>query len=329
MLHVINRQTDPYFNMAAEEYVLTHLAGDDDCFMLWQNRPAIILGRNQNAWEEINSQYVREQGIAVVRRLTGGGAVYHDLGNLNFTFIVHDQGKGFDFHRFGQPIINALARLGVQAEMSGRNDILIAGHKFSGNAEYRYHDRLLHHGTLLFDCNLGVLSQALQVKPQKIASKGVKSVRSRVTNIKQHLPRELSLEDFRQAVLTAAAEQFGSTWRDYHWSEADLAVIAELQQQKYSTWQWNFGQAPAFNVRREKRYPFGEVDIRLQIERGHIVACHIFGDFFSNADVTQLAARLQGAAFSPTGLQSALEQIDVGQFIPGLDHHELLDLLLG
>ncbi len=328
MLHVINQQTDPYFNMAVEEYVLTHLSDADDCFMLWQNRPAIILGRNQNAWSEINEEYVRAHEIAVVRRLTGGGAVYHDAGNLNFTFIVRDQGKGFDFHRFGRPVIDALDKLGIQAEMSGRNDIQIAGRKFSGNAEYRYRDRLLHHGTLLLNSDLTVLSQALQVKPQKIASKGVKSVRSRVTNISEHLIGELSLPDFRQALQAAAAEEFAGSWRDYHWNETDLAAISKLKQQKYDTWQWNFGHAPAFNLRREQRYPFGEVDVRLQVERGHIAACHIFGDFFTNADIDQLAKRLQGAEYSAAGLQAALEQTDVGHFVPGLDNQALIDLLL-
>lgn len=329
MLNIDSQNNDPYFNMAVEEYVLTHLAETDDCFMLWQNRPAIIVGRHQNTWEEINADYVREHDIAVVRRLTGGGAVYHDLGNLNFTFVIRDQGKGFDFPRFGRPVVGALAQLGVQAEMSGRNDILIDGRKFSGNAEYRHQGRLLHHGTLLFSSDLSVLSQALQVKPQKIASKGVKSVRSRVTNISEYLSPSVTLQDFRQALLQAATSEFGNSMHAYTLTREDLSAIQILHDEKYATWLWNHGQTPEFNLRREQRFPFGEVDVRLNIKNGAIAECQIFGDFFTNADVGQLSTLLLGAPLSLTGLQSALRFADVAEFLPGLDNASFINLLLG
>lgn len=329
MLHILTESNDPYFNMAQEEYVLTKLAEQDDCFLLWQNRQAIIVGRHQNALEEINTAYVRENGIAVVRRLTGGGAVYHDLGNLNFTYVVHDQGRGFDFQRFAQPVISALASLGVKAEQSGRNDILIDGRKFSGNAEYRYRDRLLHHGTLMFDSDLAVVAAALQVKPQKIASKGVKSVRSRVTNIKEHLPPDVTFADFRQALLTATVRQFGRDLQEYRLSDADLAAIRQLQAEKYATWEWTYGQAPEFNLQRSRRYSFGEVDVRLNVREGIIRNCKIFGDFFSHADMEQLAERLVGRRYREEDLVAAIDNLDFAWFFPQLSREAFVEVLLG
>jgi lipoate-protein ligase A len=328
VLNVLNQNNDPYVNMAMEEFVLMQLSHQEDCFMLWQNRPAIILGRHQNAWEEINRDYVQKQDIAVVRRLTGGGAVYHDLRNLNFTFVVADRGHGFDFHRFARPVIAALAELGVKAEMSGRNDILIDGRKFSGNAEYRHNGRLLHHGTLLFSSDLTVLSEALLVKPQKIASKGIKSVRSRVTNISEYVDGAVSLEDFRQALLRAAALEFGSSLRDYALTGADQAAIEQFYNQRYSTWQWNYGQTPEFNLRRDARYSFGEVDVRLNVRHGLIAGCNIYGDFFSNADLFELEQRLQGLELTRESLLAALDDGVVQECIPGLDAESFVALVL-
>lgn len=296
--------------------------------MLWQNSPAIIIGRNQNAWEEINSEYVKQHDIAVVRRLTGGGAVYHDLGNVNFTFVVKDGGQGFDFARFARPIVRALAQLGITAEASGRNDILIDGRKFSGNSEYRQGDRLLHHGTLLFASDLGVLGQALQVKPQKIASKGIKSVRSRVTNIADYLPQPVNQTVFQAAVMEAVAAEFGAELRDYHLSLKDLAAINQLRADKYATWQWNYGQAPKFNLQRSARYSFGEIDVRLQIMRGHIQSCTIYGDFFSNADMSKLTAQLTGIAYERQALAAAIADLDLGHYFADLSPQAFLQLLI-
>lgn len=328
MKHIINNNNSPYVNMAIEEYVLTHLSRDDDCFMLWQNSPAIIIGRHQNAWEEINTDFIKENDIALVRRLTGGGAVYHDLGNINFTFVVRDGGKGFDFQRFARPIVEALGRLGIKAEASGRNDILIGGHKFSGNSEYRQGNRLLHHGTLLFDSDLGVLGQALRVKPQKIASKGIKSVRSRVTNISEHLPHPLGQADFRRVVTEAVADDLGAKFYDHPLNTEDMAVIKQLHDKKYKTWAWNYGQAPTFNLQRDKRFSFGEIDIRLQIEAGHIRHCSIFGDFFSNADMAELAGHLRDRPYEGKSLEQAIAAIDIQHYFPQLSAADFLNLLI-
>jgi lipoate-protein ligase A len=215
MLIYRNDNTDPYLNLALEEHLLT--TSRQDCFMLWRNRPAIIVGRNQNTAEEINAAFVRDRGVAVVRRLSGGGAVYHDLGNLNYTFIAHDSRRSFDFAGFAQPILAVLRSLGVAAEFAGRNDLLIDGRKFSGNAQYVQGGKVLHHGTLLFDSDLTVLGQALAVKPEKYESKGVKSVASRVTNIAPHLPRPITVDQFAAAVLAHIAAAFpGAAPRRLH-----------------------------------------------------------------------------------------------------------------
>lgn len=329
LLHVQNKQHDPYLNMAIEEHLFTKLSTADDFFMLWQNSPAIIIGRNQNAWSEINEDYVRQHQIAVVRRMTGGGAVYHDLGNLNFTFAIKDQNAGFDFERFGRPVVRALAEFGVKAEISGRNDILIAGRKFSGNAEYRRSGRLLHHGTLLFSSDLSVLSQALQAKPQKIASKGITSVRSRVTNIAEHLPANVTLGQFTEAVQHAAAREFGGAMHPYTLTSQDWESIVQLRDQKYASWAWNFGQAPEFNLRREQRFLTGEVDVRLNIKHGRIAACYIYGDFFSNSDVDDLARRLMDRQYSSAEVSAALQDVHVASYLPGLDNSSFVQLLLG
>lgn len=328
MKNVINQTNDPYLNMAIEEYVLTTLSKTEDCFMLWQNDPAIIIGRNQNAWEEVDSEFITEHDISLVRRLTGGGAVYHDLGNINFTFVVQDAGLGFDFDRFARPIVRALNELQVTAVASGRNDILIDGRKFSGNSEYRQGGRLLHHGTLLFASDLSVLGQALQVKPHKISSKGIKSVRSRVTNIADHLPQPITQAQFKAALMAAAAAEFGSELHDYHLTDSDMLAIEQLKTNKYSTWAWNYGRTPKFNIQRNQRYSFGELDIRLQVTSGTIENCTIYGDFFSNADISLLAAKFIGVKYERQALATALKHIELSNYFPQLQPDQLIELLI-
>jgi len=194
MKYIFNPSTDPHFNLALEEYVMTNCKDGETYFLLWQNEPSIIIGKHQNTVEEINSSFVKDNNIHVVRRLSGGGAVYHDLGNLNFTFIIGSGKEGmFDFGKFTQPIVKMLQSRGVNAELNGRNDLTIEGKKFSGNSQYIKNNRLLHHGTLLFNSNLEDVAKALMVSGEKIESKGVKSIRSRVTNILEHMADKISV----------------------------------------------------------------------------------------------------------------------------------------
>ena len=244
MLYIYNKNTNPYFNLAAEEYVLKEF--QEECFMLWRNEPSIIVGKNQNTLAEINLDYVRQHKIPVVRRLSGGGAVFHDLGNLNFTFIVNEDVSSFsDFRRFTQPIIDVLRKLSINAEFSGRNDITIDGKKISGNAQYYYKNRILHHGTLLFSSSITDLSAALKVRPVKFEDKGVKSVSKRVTNISEHLKEPITIEQFIDLIMNHIREQTRGS-EMYEFTQEDIEKIEKLVREKYSTWEWNFGTSPDY-----------------------------------------------------------------------------------
>ncbi len=325
MLIYRNDNTDPYLNLALEEHLLT--TSRQDCFMLWRNRPAIIVGRNQNTAEEINAAFVRDRGVAVVRRLSGGGAVYHDLGNLNYTFIAHDSRRSFDFAGFAQPILAVLRSLGVAAEFAGRNDLLIDGRKFSGNAQYVQGGKVLHHGTLLFDSDLTVLGQALAVKPEKYESKGVKSVASRVTNIAPHLPRPITVDQFAAAVLAHIAAAFpGAAHAAF--TPADHAAARDLVAAKYGRWEWNYGKSSPYNFRNQRRFAGGLVECRLFVEGGVIGSARIYGDFFGDRDIGELERALTGVRHDHAALAAALAPLDLPRYIAGIDRDSLLQILL-
>lgn len=328
MLFINNRiSTDPAFNLALEEYCFETLGSRDDCFMLWQNANAIIIGRHQNTVEEINDQAVQEEGIQVVRRMTGGGAVYHDLGNLNFTYILNQQpAQDFDFGFFIHPVINALKQMGVEAVFNSRNDIEIDGKKFSGNAQYSRHGRVLHHGTLLYNSRLDKVARALRVKPQKIASKGVKSVQSRITNIAEYLPEPYPIDTFREKLTACLFEDGALT--PYALTAADLQAVRKLRDEKYATWKWNYGQSPAYDRRIECKYPFGLVTALMTIKKGCIDALHFYGDFFSSRDITELAGRFTGIRLEKTALADILETVTVSDYINGMCNEDFLDFML-
>ena len=252
MYYIESPSTDPRFNLALEQYVFDRLDPSCHYFMLWQNANAIIVGKHQNTIAEINAAYVKEHDIQVVRRLSGGGAVYHDLGNINFTFIA-DTGDAsqFDFSTFCRPVVKALHSIGVPAEINGRNDMTLDGRKFSGNSQYMKHGRVMHHGTLMFDSDLEVVSQALAVSKDKIESKGLKSVRSRVTNIKPYVKEDIATADFFRILREFMFEEY--QLQSYPLTEDDLAAVRELQHQVYDQWEWNFGRSPACQI--QKRAP--------------------------------------------------------------------------
>ncbi len=326
---MINNSLNPYFNLALEEYLLKQRDLSGDIFLLWQNNPAIIVGRHQNTWDEINHKFVRRNKITVARRMTGGGAVYHDLGNLNFTFIVRGQQPGhYDFASFARPVVAALKSLGAAAEFSGRNDILVGGKKISGNAQYRYKDSVLHHGTLLFDSDLGSLVQALNVNREKFTSKGVASVRSRVTNIKEHLAVPLTIKDFESVLAGAVFEAKGKRYKEYGLSRKDLTIIEELVKTKYGTWDWNYGASPGYNLRQSKRFPWGNMEILLDIRGGAIAGCRIYGDFFAKKDMGQLEQQLVNLPLQETALRQALEKINLSAYIDGLDKEVIINMVI-
>ncbi|MBG9941892.1 lipoate--protein ligase [Brevibacillus formosus] len=319
--------TDPRINLAIEEYALKHLPNSDDYLLFYINEPSIIIGKNQNTIEEINATYVEENHIHVVRRLSGGGAVYHDLGNLNFSFITNDDGESFhNFRKFTAPVVQALKTLGVEAELTGRNDIQVGERKISGNAQYSTKGRMFSHGTLLFDSEMENVVSALKVNAEKIQSKGIKSIRSRVANISEFLETKMTIEEFRQAILRSI---FGEgEVEEYKLTEKDWENIHELSRSRYQTWEWNYGKSPKSNYRQSKRFDIGTVEIQLDIEKGKIKEAKIYGDFFGVRDVAELEAVLRDTPYDRSSVSERLAGINLQEFFGKLDQASFVDLLL-
>lgn len=322
MKFIENNSTDPYYNLAFEEYIFKNL--DEDFVLLWRNEPSIIVGKNQNTIEEINIDYVKENNINVVRRVTGGGAVYHDLGNLNFSFITEAQSNLIDFKTYNRPIVKALEKLGVNCELSGRNDIVIDGKKFSGIAQSLIKGRVLNHGTLLFDSRLDILSKVLNVKRDKIESKGVKSVSSRVTNIKPYVKDDIDVLKFKQVLLNNIFEYFKQPVEIYELSENDINNIQEMVEKKYGTWEWNFGNSPEFNYKVYKRFEGGGIEVRLHVVKGIIENCKIYGDFFGKNDIKELEGKLTGIKYDVDEVNETLENVIIGEYLGKITKEEFL-----
>lgn len=330
MKYIENFSNDPRYNLAFEEYCFKYLPADEDYVILWINGPAIIVGKNQNTLEEVNIEYVKENNIEVVRRITGGGAVYHDLGNLNFSIIKNTgENKKIDFKRYNIPILNALKRLGIECELSGRNDMTIDGKKFSGIAQSIWRNRALNHGTLLFDTELDVLSKALNVKQDKIVSKGIKSVRSRVTNIKPFLSKDTTMESFREVLLKYIFEFENEELVKYELNEEENSGIDKLFNEKYATWEWNYGYSPQFNYKNYKKFPFGAIEIRLHIKNGEIENCKFYGDFFGSASVEKLEEILTGKSYNEEAILSLLDEKELKQYFGDIEKEEFKELIFG
>lgn len=329
MIYVLNNNNSCYFNHAAEEYLMNNF--DDEVFMLWVNKPSILIGRNQNTMSELNMNYIDENGIDVVRRLSGGGAVYNDQGNINFTFISKiDREKkniGNGFKKFALPVINALQSLGVDAVFTGRNDIVINGKKFSGNAQYFQKKKMLHHGTLLFDCDMGKLSFALKSKSLKFKDKAVKSVGSRVTNIKPHLDREMSLENFREYLKNYIMKSHGID-HVYEFNQEDLIKIKEIEKDRFKSWEWNYGRFAKYKYENSVKYPSGVIEYNLDVEGGVIRSISIFGDFFGESNIKELEAMLVGMRHSMLELKEGLKDIRIDNYIKGISTKQFIDGLL-
>ncbi|MED0667874.1 lipoate--protein ligase [Bacillus badius] len=328
MLFIDNQGiTDPRVNLAIEEYAVKYLDINESYLLFYINEPSIIIGKNQNTIEEINVDYVEEKGIHVVRRLSGGGAVYHDLGNLNFSFITKDDGDSFhNFKKFTGPVVEALHKLGIQAEMSGRNDILANGLKISGNAQFSTKGRMFSHGTLMFQTNMDDVVAALKVRKDKIESKGIKSIRSRVTNIADLLETSMTIEEFRQFLLKnifAGEDEIP----EYRLDDKDWKVIEQISQERYKSWDWNYGKSPAFNIQRSHRFPVGLIDARLDVKNGLIKSCKIYGDFFGVGDVEEIENGLQGVKYEKSAIKQALASLDVPHYFGKVTKDELVDLL--
>lgn len=295
--------------------------------MLWQNDNAVIIGKYQNTLAEINSSIVESRGIKVVRRLSGGGAVYHDLGNLNFTFIT-DAGDEdqLDLKAFCLPVIEALGKIGVKAEVNGRNDMTIDGKKFSGNSQYLRNGRVMHHGTILFNSDLNAISEILNVDSEKIVSKGIKSVRSRVTNISDYLQDGVSLEDFRAVLLDSILN--GKRGEEHSFSSSEISAINKIRDERYDSWDWNFGRSPECTILKSARIEgCGKVEAYISADHATVQSIEFRGDFFSSTDPSELSKLFVGCRAERDAYKSALEGIDVSRYFKGMTNEQLLTVL--
>jgi lipoate-protein ligase A len=321
--------TDARVNLALEEYVFRHKPTDEDVLLFYVNERAIIIGRNQNTIEEIDADVVSTRDVTVVRRLSGGGAVYHDTGNLNFSFMTPDvKGRFNRYDQFTQPVVEVLHDLGVPAELGGRNDILAGGRKISGNAQFAAPTRMFSHGTLLLDSDLDAVTAALRPKPGKVESKGVKSIRSRVANISEFLRDPIDVGELRERIIERI---FGTRDRaripQIPLSDADWEAVRALAQSRYGSWAWNYGENPPSNVQRARRFPAGEIDVRLEVRDGHIGGARIFGDFMGREAVDVLEARLAGLPYDRAAIAEALRDVTLSDFFGDVAREDVLALL--
>ncbi|MCT2342670.1 lipoate--protein ligase [Niallia taxi] len=328
MLFIDNKGiTDPRINLAIEEYALKNLDINETYLLFYINEPSIIIGKNQNTIEEINTDYVESNGIHVVRRLSGGGAVYHDKGNLNFSFITKDDGDSFhNFRKFTEPVVKALQSMGVNAELSGRNDLLAEGRKISGNAQFSTKGRMFSHGTLLFDSEMDHIVSALKVRKDKIESKGIKSVRSRVANISEFLKVQISIEEFKSLILNYLFEGEENI-QEYVLTEQDWENIHAISKERYQNWDWNYGKSPRFNLQHSHRFPVGQVDVRFDVAKGIIKNCKIYGDFFGVGDVSDIENKLTGLRYDRSELEKALEETSIKHYFGNITKEDFIHLI--
>ena len=317
---ITHKNTDPYFNIASEEYLLKQK--DGFYVYLWRNAPSVIVGVNQNTLQEINFNYTAEKGIKIVRRQTGGGAVYHDENNVCFTIIAPYDAEIDGFKACSEPVLDCLNKMGVKAEFSGRNDITIDGKKISGNAETVYKDRVLHHGTLLFNTDMGELTKSLKVNKLKIESKGIKSVRKRVTNIYDELENKISVNEFMNNLIEYFIDYCDGV---YEFSEIDIENINKLVKEKYSTYEWNIGYSPKGKISFNEKFPFGIFNLTFDLVDGKIKNPEIFGDFFTIKDISEFSKSLEGVKFIKSELLKAFSNI--GDYIVKAKFCEIVEKL--
>ena len=314
---ITHDNTDAYFNLASEEYLLKQT--DDYYIYLWINDRAVIVGANQNAIEEVNLSYTEKAGVKVVRRLTGGGTVYHDKGNLCYTIIAPYNADEDNYKKFTAPVIEYLKSLGVNASFSGRNDIVVDGKKISGNAQTVFKNRIMHHGTILFNADTEELSKCLNPSKIKMQSKGIKSVRARITNVLEHLPTKITIEEFKKGL----KGQFLKDCENYELTKKDVLEIQKLVDEKYSKYEWNIGRSPKGENEFTAKFDFGIFTLRFNTKDGLICDAEIFGDFFEKKSIKDFADRLNGIKFTKTQLKGALNGIE--EFIHGADKNIIAD----
>jgi lipoate-protein ligase A len=319
--YIITDETNPYRNLALEEYLLWHVAENECIFYIWQNRHTVVIGINQNAWKECHAKELEDSGGFLVRRMSGGGAVFHDLGNLNFTFLVREE--NYDVARQLDVIVKAIGKLGVKAERSGRNDILADGKKFSGNAFLDTQGHCYHHGTLLVDVDMSNLSRYLNVSHAKLQSKGVESVRSRVVNLKELAP-DITLENLKKALVEAFGEVYGGVPQPLPPELIDKEEI-ERYYQKFSSWEWKFGRKLPFTTELSERFAWGDITLQFCVEGGMIREAVAYSDSMDTTFIKSLGASLAGLRFSSQAIKEKLTETSKSVYID----KQMLDDIIG
>lgn len=310
MLFMETPHTNPAINLAIEEYLFTNLPPDHPgYFLLWQNAPTVVVGRFQNAKQEVKESFLEEHGIGLIRRLSGGGAVYHDAGTLNYTFIQNSSGLAPEFRQMGRPIATVLQDLGFAVEFSGRNDLLLQGKKVAGLAYYRQSQKFLHHGSILVNTDLDMLDKVLQVDPDKYLSKGIASVRSRVMNLNEVAPLQVV------ALKTAIKQQLDA--QVHNLSMDDWMGIQSLAQTKYASWDWIYGNSPVFTESKKQRFPWGMLELQVEVRQGHIIAWQLHGDFMSHDGIDLLHQAMLGIKYKDETVQAVLEQFNLPEIFVG------------
>ena len=326
MRYLKNPSTNPYYNMAFDEYCLESLPIDEPVFFLWQNRPAVIVGFNQEVNTEVNLDYLKENGIDLVRRVTGGGAVYHDLENLNYTIVGRSEDLERDYPEYASLLAKALQTLGVPATLSGRNDILVEGRKVSGFAKRVCKNRLMVHGTLMYNVDVNVLTNVLNPSTTKLQSKGIASVRSRVANLCDYLPEIPDIQTFSQRLEEILSNNHSDT--EYQLSETDLTNIQQLTDKKFATWEWNYGRSPKATLSHSARLACGTVEIHLTLAENRIASCRFGGDFLGNLPTTDLESALIDVVYNTESIRERLSTFTISDYFDKVTVEELIKLIM-
>ncbi len=323
MLYIKRTDTNPYFNIAAEEYVLKNFS--EDCFMLWRNEASVIVGKHQNSLAEINLDFIEINNIPVVRRISGGGAVFHDLGNLNFTFIKNAiPEKLVDFRKYTDPIIAALASMGINAHFGSRNELSINGKKISGNAEHVYHNRVLHHGTLLFETKLNMLSEALNADQSKFEDKAVKSIRSQVSNISEYLSKPISIMKFEKMIYEHVLKSDNQA-KFHKFNAQDIKNINELVNSKYARWDWNYAYSPKYNFNKKVETKVGCINFNLDIKNGIIRKIELKSDTIDHQSLKNIEKLLIGKLHRKEKIEIILKQKKFQNYFKNIKPYEIIN----
>ena len=325
MRYLKNPSTNPYYNMAFDEYCLESLPIDEPVFFLWQNKPAVIVGYNQEVNTEVNLDYLKEKGIDLVRRVTGGGAVYHDLENLNYTIVGRSEDLERDYPEYAALMMKALQALGVPATLSGRNDILVEGKKVSGFAKRVCKDRLMVHGTLMYNVDVDVLTHVLNPSTTKLQSKGIASVRSRVTNLCNYLPELSDIQAFKNRLEEILSNNYSDA--EYKLSETDLAHIQQLTDEKFATWEWNYGRSPKATLVHSARLACGTVEIHLTLAENRIASCRFGGDFLGNLPASDVEKALTGIPYEINEIRKCLSKLEISRYFDRVSADNLLEMM--